>query len=447
MERMDLGAETLLRRLNTRGYEAYVVGGCVRDLLRGVTPHDWDICTSALPGETKAVCSEFPVVETGLQHGTVTVLLDSTPYEVTTYRVDGRYSDGRRPDHVTFTPSLTEDLARRDFTMNAIAMDVEGNLVDPFGGRSDIENGVVRCVGEPDRRFREDGLRVMRGLRFAATLGYAIHPETAAALHRCRAMLEQVAAERIWSELKRLLTGSGVLPVLLDYPDVLSVFWPELGEMVGFDQRNPWHCWDVWEHTARAVAAVPAEVPVRLAMLLHDVGKPRCCSVDKDGVGHFYGHAALSAQLAEEMLHRLRSERETARAVVELVKRHDLPLSTDLKLLRRRLNQLGEERLLQLVEVQRGDALAQTPELVTQRLEELEEIKEAIRQLIAEGACTSVKMLAVTGRDLMEGGWQPGPALGARLQFLLDQVLDGKLPNQKEALLSFEKESRQRKLP
>ena len=291
-------AGRILRALTNAGYEAYLVGGCVRDLLRGVPPHDWDICTSARPEETEACFAGQRVIETGLKHGTVTVIEGGEPYEVTTYRAEGPYSDRRRPDFVRFVSDLEEDLARRDFTMNAIAMDLDGTLRDPFGGANDIQAGLIRCVGEPARRFQEDGLRVMRALRFAAVFGFRIEEATARAIHEHRAVLDQVAVERVNTELCRLLPVPGAGDVLRQYPDVLCRFWPELAPLVTMKQNNPWHCWDGWEHTIHAVEAAPADVTLRLAMLLHDIGKPDCKSTDETGIDHFYGHPAVSAQMA-----------------------------------------------------------------------------------------------------------------------------------------------------
>ena len=283
------GVRVLLERLEAAGYEAWCVGGCVRDALLGRTPEDWDVTTSALPEETMAVFGD-QALPTGLKHGTVTVKTGDGPVEVTTYRLDGAYRDHRRPESVAFTASLEEDLARRDFTVNAMALDLRRELRDPFGGRADLARGLLRCVGDPDRRFQEDALRILRGLRFAAALGLEIEPGTAAAVRRNREGLRDIAAERIQVEFFKLLPGKGAAAVLRGYPEVFGVFWPELLPMVGFGQRNRHHCYDVWEHTLHALDAVPGDVVLRCAMLLHDVGKPACFTLDEKGVGHFYGH-------------------------------------------------------------------------------------------------------------------------------------------------------------
>lgn len=348
---MPPGAAHILKTLSAAGFEACLVGGCVRDLLRDVQPHDWDICTSAHPEETEACFAEQRLIETGLKHGTVTVLEGGEPYEITTYRIEGPYSDNRRPDFVRFVPNLEEDLARRDFTMNAIAMDLDGNLCDPFGGEKDINAGLIRCVGEPDLRFREDGLRVMRALRFAAAFDYEIEEQTAQAIHRNRAMLDQVAAERINVELCKLLVGQSVGNILRQYPDVLCQFWPELGALVTLEQNNPWHCFDGWEHTIHTVEAAPVDVVLRLTMLLHDIGKPGCKSTDEQGIDHFYGHPAVSALLANQMLRELKFDNKTRERVVTLVKRHDAQIIPQVQFVRRWLNRLGQETFFQLLEV------------------------------------------------------------------------------------------------
>ena len=429
------GAAHILRSLTAAGYEAYLVGGCVRDLLRGATPHDWDICTSARPEETEACFNRHRVLETGLKHGTVTVLMDGEPSEITTWRTEGPYSDGRRPDYVGFASDLEQDLARRDFTMNAIALGADRALHDPFGGVADIRTGLIRCVGEPAHRFQEDGLRLMRALRFAAVLGYDIEDRTARAVHDCRAMLDRVAAERIRVELCALLTGPNAGAVLRRYPDVIWRFWPELKPLTGMAQNNPWHCWDGWEHTLHALEAAPADASLRLTMLLHDIGKPRCASTDENGVDHFYGHPAVGAELAEKMLRGLKFDRATIKQVVTLVEHHDTPLPRDGKGVRRWLGRLGPETFFLLLEVKRADMLGHTPEKAAVPLAELAGIRAEAERLVAEGQCLTRKDLAVNGRDVLAAGAVPGPAVGRVLDRLLERVLDGELPNRREVLL------------
>ncbi len=429
------GARHILQTLAAAGHEAYLVGGCVRDLLRGVPPHDWDICTSALPEETERCFADRRVIETGLKHGTVTVVEEGEPYEITTYRTEGPYSDSRRPDFVCFVPNLEEDLARRDFTMNAIAMDLQGNLRDPYGSADDIKSRLIRCVGEPDQRFQEDGLRVMRALRFAAVFGYEIEERTARAVHENRAMLDRVAAERINTELCKLLVGQNAGEVLWQYPDVFCQFWPELGPLVTLEQNNPWHCWGGWEHTIRALEEAPADVTLRLAMLLHDIGKPACKSTDEKGIDHFYGHPAVSAQLADKMLRALKFDNKTRERVVLLVERHDVQLLPRSQVIRRWLNRLSPEAFFQLLDIKRADNMGQAPEKVRDRLAELDVIRAKAERILAERQCLTLKDLAVNGRDVIAAGVAPGPEVGQVLEGLLGQVLSGSIPNEREALM------------
>ncbi len=434
------GAERVLKTLTAAGYEAHLVGGCVRDLLRGVPPQDWDICTSALPEETEACFREQRVVKTGLKHGTITVLDGEEAYEVTTYRSDGPYSDGRRPDRVRFVSDLREDLSRRDFTMNAIAMDLTGGLYDPFDGEKDIREGRIRCVGEPVRRFQEDGLRILRGLRFGAVLGYTLEEKTANAIHACRAMLEHVAAERIHIELCKLMVGQAAGEILREFPDVLWQFWPELEPLFTMEQNHPWHCWNGWEHTLHAVEAAPPELTLRLTMLLHDVGKPRCRVTDEAGIDHFYAHPQVGSEMADEMLRRLKFENQVRRQVVTLVKYHDIDLPEDPRVVRRWLSRLGRETFFQLLEVKRADALAQDRDKSQKHLERCEGLRALAETLAAEGQCLSLKELAVNGKDALALGFSPGPEVGKVLTALLERVLDGALPNERETLLKTLKE-------
>ena len=438
VEMIPESVQEVLRSLQDRGYEAWCVGGAVRDRLLGREPGDWDVTTSALPEETMAVFGDR-AIPTGIKHGTITVRTDRGPVETTTFRVDGDYRDHRRPEEVTFTRSLEEDLKRRDFTVNAMALGLTGELRDPFGGQADLKAGILRCVGEPDRRFQEDALRILRGLRFAATLGFTLEPETRAAIRRNRELLGEIAAERIWAEVSRLLCGPHAAAVLRDYPEVFGVFWPELLPMVGFDHRNFHHIYDVWEHTLHALEAVPGDLILRLTMLFHDVGKPDCFSLDENGLGHFYGHPARSAQLADELLRRLRCDNETREMVVRLVDWHDRPIALTEQGVARALRRLGERDLRRLIQVKRADNLAQAPAYWT-RQQELDLGEQLLEQVLAQNACFSLKQLAVNGRDLLALGLR-GPAIGETLEALLNRVVDGELPNDREALLKSLQES------
>lgn len=426
----------VLSRLENAGYEAWCVGGAVRDALLGLTPGDWDVAASAEPEEVMRLFAPG-ALPTGLKHGTVTVG-GGKGVEVTTFRRDGEYRDNRHPEQVAFTRSLEEDLARRDFTVNAVAVNLRGEISDPFGGREDLAAGILRAVGEPEARFREDALRIMRGLRFASRLGLRVEPETAAALHRYAPLLEHIAAERILVELTGLLCGEHVLEVLMEYPDVLGVFMPEILPCVGFDQRSVYHCYDVWEHTARAVAAVKPLPVLRFAMLLHDLGKPETFSLDGEGRGHFYGHWRRSVPLAEAILDRLRMDRRSKQAILTLVERHDAPLTLGEKSVRRALARYGEEHLRLLLEVKRADNLAQA-EAYRDRQALIGQWEDMLEMVLASGECFSLRQLAVKGGDLTELGLQ-GPEVGKALNELLELVIGEKLPNDRGMLIEFVKE-------
>ena len=440
MSKIPEYVKNVLSRLESAGYEAWCVGGCVRDLHLGRVPEDWDVTTSARPEETMAVFGAA-ALPTGLKHGTVTVKTEAGAVEVTTYRRDGDYLDHRRPESVSFTTSLEEDLLRRDFTVNAMAMDLRERVCDPYGGLDDLVSGTLRCVGDAACRFEEDALRILRGLRFAACLGFNIEAETAAAIRGKRELLRQIAAERIWVELRKLLTGINAVQILREYVDVFGVFWPELLAMVDLDQKNRHHIYDVWEHTLHALACTERNLILRCAVLLHDVGKPGCMTVDESGVGHFYGHPEKSAALAEEMLRRLKVDNATRETVVRLVVWHDRNIPRTERGLRRALRELGETDLRRLLAVKRADNLAQAPEYYGVQTE-IDKAEQIMEQLLEENACISLRQLAVSGRDLMALGIF-GPAIGEGLDLLLDAVIDGAVENRREALLAYYQQKRE----
>lgn len=424
--------QEILRKMTDGGFEAWCVGGCVRDMLLGRVPGDWDVTASARPEEIMTLFGSR-AIPTGISHGTVTVRTAEQPVEVTTYRCDGAYADHRHPDSVAFSDSLREDLRRRDFTVNAMAMDLNGNLADPFGGQADLHRRMLRCVGEPERRFQEDALRILRGLRFASVLGFSLEAHTAQALKAQRSLLREISAERIHTELMKMLCGEGVCRILLEFSDVLEVVLPEIAPAVGFDQRNCHHCYDVWEHTARSVAAVSADPLLRTTMLLHDLGKPASFTLDAAGVGHFLGHAKISRTLAQEILNRLRfsaSERET---ILLLVEHHDRPVAPTEKSVRRALMKFGEENFRRLLAVKRADNLAQAPAYLG-RQKEYDAVEAVLNRLLAQNACFSLRQLAVNGRDLLGMGYR-GPEIGGELNRLLRAVVDGQLPNDRAVLL------------
>ena len=435
---LPAGVSRALTMLESAGFEAFFVGGCVRDALRGITPKDYDITTSALPEETKSVFRDYRVIETGIQHGTVTVMMEGMPLEITTYRTEGTYSDNRHPDSVSFTASLREDVARRDFTMNAIAYSPARGLIDHFGGAEDIREGIIRCVGDPDTRFREDALRMMRGIRFASALGFRIEEDTAAAIRENKERISAVSAERIRVELTKLLCGVNVKNVLMDWWDVLGVVIPEILPMHGFDQKTPYHIYDVWEHTAVAVSETPPMTHLRLSALLHDVGKPPSFFTDEKGIGHFYGHPVVSEKMAEEILTRLKYDNVTRRRVVTLVREHDRIIEPTEPAVKRALSRLTPEVFFNLLAIKRADNLAQSPDY-RDRLETYDRIESIAQNILAKNECISVSTLAVNGSDLIALGMKPGKEIGDMLNQLLEQVIRGKLENDRNVLLAYVK--------
>ncbi|MCL2531704.1 MAG: HD domain-containing protein [Oscillospiraceae bacterium] len=434
----------LITLLEQAGFSAYVVGGCVRDSLLGKVPQDWDLCSSATPEQARDIlqAAGITVHETGLQHGTITAVFDRQPYEITSFRRDGAYTDHRRPDSVQFTQDLHEDLARRDFTVNAMAFHPQRGLIDPFGGQADLQARVIRCVGEPAQRFAEDALRILRALRFAATLGFAIEEKTAQAAHDLRSNLLHIAHERVQVELTKLLCGSHACEILLAQRDIIFTVLPELALLNGFDQHTPWHCYDVYEHSCVAVQHVPPEPALRWAALLHDTGKPACFFM-RDGTGHAHGHPAVSAKITLQICERLKFSRKLTQQVHALVEHHELRLLEDDVApvrLRRLLGKHGGDTLLQLLELNRADVCAQHPDKFY-RLANYKPIKQAIEQLIAEQSCVTRAQLAVNGSDLMALGLQD-KQLGQALDELLQQVIDGALPNEHGFLLAYIQQSR-----
>ncbi len=429
----------VLRRLRDGGYESYLVGGCVRDSLLGNTPKDYDVATNARTAQIEeafAGAAGCRVIETGIKHGTVTVITDGFPVEVTTYRVDGTYSDGRHPDSVMFSDGIEDDLSRRDFTVNAMAYSPEAGFVDLFGGEEDLRQGVIRCVGDPDRRFHEDALRILRALRFASVLGFAIEPDTAAAIRRKRHCLGLLAKERVTAELFGLLCGAHAAEVLREYREVIAEVLPPIAPMFDCRQDNPYHIYDVWEHTLQVVANIPPDRVLRLAALLHDSGKPHCRTTDADGVGHFYGHADISAAICGDIFARyLRTDKKTAARVTLLVRCHDEPIEPSRRVMHRRLVKYGEEVLRQLLALHRADVLGQSP-AYRSRLDALDNAVCILDELVSESACMSLNDLRINGGDLMAMGISPGPGLGQLLRTLLTEVCDGRLANEQNALRS-----------
>ena len=430
---------TALELLEAAGYEAYLVGGAVRDFVRDNSPaKDWDIATNALPEQVKAVFAGFRLIETGLKHGTVTVVIGRIPMEITTYRVDGDYLDHRHPEGVRFTRSLKEDLARRDFTMNALAYHPKDGVIDVSGGRADIEKGLIRCVGDPLERFTEDALRIMRAVRFSAQLGFAIEEETRKALKVLAPNLKHVSAERIQVELVKLLMSP--------HPDYLRVayeagitaeFLPEFDACMTTSQNTPHHCYTVGEHILHSLCHVRADKVLRITMLLHDIGKPVVRKTDENGRDHFKMHGIAGEKMASQILRRLKFDNDTIRKVTRLVKWHDDRPEGMTKAVRRAVNRIGEDLFPYYLEVQQADMLAQSDYRRTEKQERLDKVKEAYETIINEHQCVSLKTLAVTGKDLIEAGYKPGREIGETLNRLLEVVLVDPQKNQKEILLGL----------
>lgn len=429
-------ANELIHTLQNNGYSAYIVGGCVRDSILGRTPHDWDICTSATLSEMLKIFKDRKIIETGLQHGTVTVVVNGEPYEITTYRIDGIYSDNRRPDTVTFTDKLVEDLRRRDFTINAMAYNDEEGLIDPFNGMQGIEYKKIDCVGSAKDRFEEDALRILRAIRFAAQLEFTIMPGTEWEIHQQYKNLENISIERINSEFCKIASSDDFCVELLLYKDVFSLFIPELKDMFDFPQNNPWHIWDVFGHTIHAVEYCDSnDLTVRLAVFFHDFGKPHSYQDGEDGIRHFKGYGRVSADITDSIMKRLRFDNETRNNVVELVYYHDATFEVGKKHVKRWLNKIGEKQFRRLLQVKKADNKAQNLELSSDRIKELSEIENLIDEVLQEEECFSLKDLAVNGKDLMSIGYKTGKELGNTLNRLLQLVIDGDCPNEKEKLL------------
>lgn len=428
--------EFIVNRLQKHGYEAFAVGGCVRDALLGREPNDWDITTSARPEQVKAIFKR--TIDTGIQHGTVTVMEDHIGFEVTTYRIDGEYEDGRHPKQVQFTPDLREDLRRRDFTINAMAYSPEAGVVDLFGGQEDMNNGIIRCVGSAEERFDEDALRIMRAVRFAAQLGFSIENKTFDAVKKLAPNLKKISAERIQVELSKLLLSPHpeCFRQLYD-TGITAVILPEFDAAMDCGQKSLYHCYSVGEHTLRVIENTPADLPLRLAAVLHDLGKVSVKTTDADGWDHFYGHPEISEKIARKVLKRLKYDNNTVDRTCKLVLYHDYKLIPEEKAVRRAVSKIGADLFDDLLIFQRADAGAKPAavcEKVTAGLQEVETIWQGI---LEREECISLKTLAVTGKDLIAAGMKPGRELGQVLNRLLEHVLDHPEDNSKERLLEL----------
>ena len=426
-----------MNMLKSAGYSAYAVGGCVRDALLGKTPQDYDLCTNALPQQICQVFGEYQLIRSGEKHGTIGVVINHQVYEITTFRTDGGYSDSRHPDWVSFVDNIEEDLARRDFTVNAMAYSPERGFVDPWGGQQDLQKHILRTVGDAPTRFKEDPLRILRGVRFAVRYAFEPEAKTEDAMYQLAPLMDNLARERVYDELCKLLPLVTARDLIRFAPVIVQVI-PELEATLAFNQCNPHHKYDVYTHTAHVVAAVHPTLTLRWAALLHDVAKPQCFTLDEEGVGHFIGHAEQSAQMADDILRRLKAPTALREQVAFLVEAHMLELPPDIKVLRRRVSKFGMEAISHLLQLKKADC-AGTGTIAGDdgKILETEALLEQIKQ---ENSCLQVKDLAISGTDLMEAGFAPGPQMGSILNQLLEAVLNEEVPNEATALLEKAKQ-------
>lgn len=431
----DKNTEQVLTELKKHGFEAYMVGGCVRDTIMGRAYNDIDITTNARPDQIIEVFSSYRVIPTGIKHGTVTVLCGDTPFEITTYRIDGKYTDHRRPENVEFTSDITADLSRRDFTINAVAMDRNGSIIDPFDGISDMKDGIIRCVGEPEKRFSEDALRIMRAVRFASQLGFRIEEKTSAAVHSMKDLLQKISHERIRDELDKLVCGNSCVDILMGYSDVITAVIPEFKPSIGLDQCSPYHKYTVWEHTVHAISFAPADdVKMRRTLLFHDIGKPACLKFDETGRGHFKQHDRVGAEITEKVMKRLHYDTKSISYSTALIANHSKKLRcrADVK---KMMYRIGDELFLALTEMKKCDNSAKN-DFVLEENAVFDQLACMGREIIANNECRSLKGLAVNGSDLLRLGLK-GAEIGEMQQKLLELVMEDQLPNDKEALLKY----------
>ncbi len=422
-----------MKKLEENGFEAFVVGGCVRDSIMGKSANDWDMTTSAKPEETLEVFKAFRTIPTGIKHGTITVLIDKQPLEITTFRIDGDYKDNRRPENVEFTRNIENDLSRRDFTVNAIAYNENDGIVDLFGGCDDIKKKTIKCVADPDRRFNEDALRIMRALRFSATLGFEIEEKTAESIKKNKHLLKNIAAERIRVELEKLILGDDAKRILLQFSDVIFEIIPELKATENLLQNCPYHAYDVYRHIVKSVSVAPKNKNVRLAMLLHDIGKPLSKTTDENGRDHFKGHALISADISQQILKRLRYDNKTISTVTKLIFHHDDRLYNNPQNIKKHAAKHGFEFLYLLDEVSRADILSQNPEMAN-RISICDNYVKELEKLENETPCLKISDLRIDGNDLIKLGFS-GKEIGEKLEFLLDKVIKNEVENQKEDLI------------
>lgn len=424
----------LIQCLKDNNYEAYVVGGCVRDSIMGSVPHDWDICTNAKPNEIKKCFESLKTFDNGIKHGTISVIIDNEIFEITTYRIDGEYKDNRHPESVIFTDDITKDLSRRDFTVNAMAYNEEKGLIDPFNGKIDLENRIIRCVGDSNKRFIEDALRILRALRFASCYGFSIEKFTSSSIRKYACLLNNIAYERISEEFNKLLCGINSELILNEYNDVISVFIPEITSMFNYNQHTKHHCFDLWKHTTHSVGLIEPILILRMTMLLHDIGKPDACRIDSDGVGHFKGHPKHSSVKADVILHRLKYPTDFICKCITLIKYHDVRFNTTKRQLKHIMNTIGIENTEFLIKVQYADIMAQSDYKRFEKLQKLNFASELFKEILLNEECFTLKQLKINGNDLKNIGIRDGILIGKILKRLLNLVIEDKIENNKEAL-------------
>lgn len=437
-------ARRIIKVLSLRGFDAYVVGGAVRDLLMGRTPHDYDFATDARPEEIK---KSFPkTIDTGISHGTVTVVQNKICYEVTTFRADGLYTDSRHPEDVEFIEDIRVDVLRRDFTINALAYNEQKGIIDCVGGCEDIKAGLIRCVGEPERRFKEDALRMLRAVRFAIVLGFDIEERTALAIKKYAILIKKVSAERIREELEKILRSENPGRIaLLHELGLLQHIMPELERCFRVEQRNKYHIYNVGEHIMNAVASTPEDIIIRWSALLHDVGKPLCKSVDSNGIIHFYGHHHESVRLGDEILRRLRLDNESRKNILMLIENHDVRIEPNPISVKRVMARLGEDLFLKLLQLQEADNRAKNLKFLPEKLAKLAEVRVIYRKVLSERQPYLASDMVVNGRDLIKLGFRAGREIGDTLHVLLDEVLMNPSLNNREYLLGRAKQLKKRK--
>lgn len=431
---LPIPVQTAFHLLEQNNYECFIVGGCVRDYLLKQAPKDIDITTNASPQTVMQIFHQYKIIETGLKHGTVTVIIESMPLEITTYRIDGTYTDNRRPDTISYTNSITDDLARRDFTMNAIAYNPHVGFIDPFNGSIDIQNKIIRTVGNSKKRFDEDALRILRGLRFSSTLGFTIETKTFQAMHDTKQLLQGISAERIYIEFGKALLGKDVKRCFLQSAHIWGEVIPEIIPMIGFKQNNPHHIYDVFTHTMIAVENTATTLPLRITAFFHDIGKPDTYTIDEKGIGHFYGHPEVSARMTRDILNRLKCDTHTKESVLTLIQYHDATIIQKKKNIKRWLAKISPDLFFDLLIIKKADNSAQNPEFLIPQ-ETFDTLKDIALEIIENQECFNLRDLALNGNDLIKRGYT-GKEIGLTLQHLLKMVIDDQIENEKTALLN-----------